>query len=167
MACVVSVLKLASRLSAALACASLLLPADCEAQGRARAGGLPRIGTIKGYPEKTGLAAGCGNYYFHPLPYDPEALSHPLLFIANSDGTYAWMNLGGRDVRLTPIRMARRDPRRPRGFYYRHGTMRVSVIFVEFAPGEWHDEDFRLKIRIILRRGRDVTTAGGIGYADC
>lgn len=163
----VSVLKFASRLSAALAGAAFLLPADCAAQGRAQRGRLPRIGAIKGYPEKTGLAAGCGNYYFHPIPYRPEALDHPLLFIANSDGTYAWMNLGGRDVRLTPLRLSRRDPRRARGFYYRHGALRVSVIFERFASGEMHDEDFRLKIRIVLRRGRAVRIARGIGYADC
>lgn len=158
----VSSLRCAGRLCLALVCAAFLLPAGCAAQG-----GPPRIGTIKGYPEKTGLAAGCGNYYFHRPPYRPESADSSLVFIANSDGTYAWMNLDGRDVRLTPIRLRRRDPRRARGFYYRRGTLRVSVLFERFAPGELHDEDFTLKIRIVLRRGRAVRTAAGIGYADC
>lgn len=163
----VSVLKGAAWLCGALVCAALLLPPDCAAQGGARRGGLPRVGTIKGYPATTGLAAGCGNYYFHTQPYRPEAADSSLVFIANSDGTYAWMNLGGRDVRLTPIKLSRRDRRRSRGFYYRHGTLRISVLFVKFASGEVHDEDFSLKIRIILRRGRAVRTASAVGYADC
>ena len=163
----VSSLKCAGRLCAALLCAAFLLPADCAAQGGARRGGLPRIGTIKGYPETTGLAAGCGNYYFHEPPYRPEEADSSLVFIANSDGTYAWMNLDGRDVRLMPVKLSRRDRRKSRGFYYRHGTLRVSVLFEKLAAGEQPDEDFTIKARIILRRGRAVRAARAVGYADC
>lgn len=163
----VSVSSGAAWLCAALACAALLPPPARAAQGRARAGALPRIGTIKGYPETTGLAAGCGNYYFHTLPYRPETADSTLLFISNSDGTYAWMNLGGRDVRLTPLKLSRRERRRSRGFFYRRGALRISVLFEELSAGESQDGDFTTKIRIVLRRGRAVRTARGIGGADC
>ena len=163
----VSVSKSAAWLCAALVCASILLPSVCAAQGRARRGGLPRVGTIKGYPATTGLAAGCGNYYFHPPSYRPEAADSSLLFISNSDGTYAWMNLDGQDVRLTPIRLSRRDRRGSRGFHYRRGTLRVSVLFEGFAAGEQPDGDLTIKARIVLRRGRAFRAARAVGYADC
>lgn len=125
----------------------------------------PRVGTIKGYPATTGLAAGCGNYYFHAPSYRPEAADSSLVFVSNSDGSYAWMNLDGRDVRLTPVRTSARSKRSQ--FDYRHGSLRITVRFVKFADGEAHDEDFTIKIRIILRRGRSVRTATATGYADC
>jgi hypothetical protein len=109
---------------------------------------------------------GCGNYYFHPPSYRAEAADSSLVFIASSDGSNAWMNLGGRDVRLTQIKAPARaeSPR----FNYRLGSLRVAVLFEEFGPGERPaGEDFTLKIRIILRRGRAVRATRAVGYADC
>ena len=161
----VSVLKLAARLCGALMFAAFVLPSACAAQGRtARTGALPRVGYIKDYPA-TGLMVGCGNYYFHPPSYRPETADSTLVFIANSEGGNAWMNLDGRDVRLTKIKTPVRLKRSR--FNYRHGSLRVTVLFEEFAPGEQHNEDFTIKIRIILRRGRMVRTTHAIGYADC
>lgn len=139
-------------------------PADGAAQGRGRGGVLPRVGTIKDYPA-TGLMVGCGNYYFHAPSYRPEAADSSLVFVANSDGSHAWMNLGGRDVRLTPVK----TPAWPGSsrFDYRHGSLRVTVLFEKFAPGEQPGDDFTLKLRIILRRGRIGRTARAVGYADC
>jgi hypothetical protein len=161
----VSVLKSTAWLCGALLCAAFLLHPDCAARGRAQRGGLPRVGTIKDYPA-TGLMVGCGNYYFHPPSYRPETAESSLVFIANSDGSHAWMNLGGRDVRLTPVKTPARL--KSSQFNYRHGSLRVTVVFEKFATGEQPpDEDFTIKIRIILRRGRAVRTARAIGYADC
>lgn len=160
----VSGLKIAARLCGALACLAFVLPVGCAAQARARRDGLPRVGTIKDYPA-TGLLVGCGNYYFHPPSYRAESADSSLVFIARSDGGNAWMNLGGRDVRLTQLKTP--APWKSSRFNYRLGSLRVTVVFEKFGPGEQPDEDFTIKIRIILRRGRAVRTTRAIGYADC
>src|SRR3954463_12990680 len=69
---------------------------------------LPGVGTIKDYPA-TGLMTGCGNLYFHKRGQKPTDAS--FVFLARGDGSNAWMNLNGRDVRLKQIKT---NPRRNR-----------------------------------------------------
>ena len=162
----VSVLKIAARLGLALACFAFVLSFDCAAQGRARKDGLPRVGTIKDYPA-TGLMVGCGNIYSH-LPHHVRSLDPPLVFTSSSDGSNAWMNLGGRDVRLRQIKPAARARRKSRDFNYRLGRLLISVRFADLKPDEPpFDEDFMFKLRITLRRGRAARTVRAVGYADC
>ena len=157
--------KVAAWLGAALICSAFVLPAGCAAQG----GRLPRVGTIKDYPA-TGLTVGCGNIYSR-LPRQPESAGGNYVFISNSDGGNAWMNLGGRDVRLRQIRRAARDVRNGRDasrFEYRWGSLRVGVAFTEVKPGDpLYDEDIMFRLRITLRRGRAARTVRAVGYADC
>lgn len=159
--------RAASRLCAALACLAFVASSDCAAQGRARGGGLPRVGTIKDYPA-TGLTVGCGNIYSH-LPRHAGAPDSRLVFISNSEGGNAWMNFDGRDVRLRQIKPARRSRGGgDRPYNYRVGTLRVSVHFEELRPGDpLFSEDFMFKLRITLRRGRAARTVRAVGYADC
>ena len=151
----------------ALLCAAFLLPFDCAAQGRVRQGGLPRVGTIKDYPA-TGLTVGCGNYYFH-LPHEAGSPGAAYVFIARSDGDNAWMNLGGRDVRLQKTwAAAARVGGKAQPLTYRLGTLRVSVLIQELRPeGSPAGDDFVLKMTITLRRGRAARTVRAVGYTDC
>lgn len=157
--------RVAPRLGAALICSAFVAPASCAAQGR----GLPRVGTIKDYPA-TGLTVGCGNIYSH-LPRQSESAGGNYVFISSSDGGNAWMNLGGRDVRLRQIRRAARDVRNSRDasrFEYRAGSVRVSVAFTEVKPGDpLYDEDIMFRLRITLRRGRAARVISAVGHADC
>jgi hypothetical protein len=156
----------AGAFAAALLGCALLIPAVCAAQARARRAALPRVGTIKDYPA-TGLTVGCGNYYTHLLR-DARSPGAAYVFLARSDGSHAWMNLDGRDVRLRQIRSARRRGGDRRLFNYRRGALRVTVAFEEFAPGdEFAGGDFLFKLKITLRRGRASRTVRAVGYADC
>lgn len=159
--------QVAAWLCAALICSALAAPvARAARQGRARGGGLPRVGTIKDYPA-TGLTVGCGNIYSH-LPRQAEAPGGNYVFISNSDGGNAWMNLGGRDVRLRRIGRAARGRPGASRFDYRWGSLRVSVAFREVKPGDpLYDEDIMFRLRITLRRGRAARTVSAVGHADC
>ena len=162
----VSSLRIAAWLFGVLVCHAFLLNVDCAAQGGARKGGLPRVGTIKDYPA-TGQMVGCGNIYSHP-PQQARAVDPPLVFIARSDGSNAWMNLGGRDVRLRQIKSAPRAARNARSFNYLHEGLRISVLFEDLKPGEpLAEADFMFSLRITLRRGRAARTVRAVGYADC
>ena len=163
---VVSSLRIGAWLFGVLVCSALFTPVDCAAQGRAREGVLPRVGTIKDYPA-TGLMVGCGNIYSHP-PHQARAVDPPLVFIARSDGGNAWMNLGGRDVRLRRIKSAPRAARNREPFSYRHGGIRISVLFEDLKPGDpLAAADFMFSLRITLRKGRAARTVRAVGYADC
>lgn len=150
-----------------LICSAFFLPFDCTAQGRTRKGGLPRIGTIKDYPA-TGLTVGCGNYYFHLL-HQAKSPGAAYVFIARSDGSDAWMNLGGRDLRLQQIKPATRAGRKAQPLNYRLGRLRVSVLIEELRPENDPavGEDFVLKMIITLRKSRAVRTVRAVGYSDC
>lgn len=154
--------RVAAWLGAALICSAFVLPPSCAAQGRRP----PRVGTIRDYPA-TGLTVGCGNIYSF-LPRRPGSTAEDYVFISNSEGGNAWMNLGGRDVRLRRVRRAARGHRDARRFEYRHGSLRVSVAFREVKPGDpLYDQDIMFTLRITLRRGRAARTISAVGYADC
>jgi hypothetical protein len=163
----VSSLKCKAWLCVALACLAFFLPLDCAARGKTQKRGLPRIGIIKDYPA-TGLTVGCGNYYFH-LPHQANSAGAGYVFIARSGGVDAWMNLNGRDVRLTQIKTAAQAASETQQFNYRLGRLRVSVLIEELRPEAKSSigEDFMFNMRITLRKGRAVRTARAVGYADC
>ena len=162
------------RISAAtvLACAlfSCVISFDCAAQSRVRSprkDGLPRVGTIKDYPA-TGLMTGCGNLYSYPVPRtntSPEAY----VFLSSGDGSNAWMNLGGRDVRLQQIKSLAGKDRKPKQYSYRSGSLRISVIIEAFPPegATAGESDPMFKMKITLRRGQAVRIVRAVGDADC
>lgn len=128
---------------------------------------LPRVGTIKDYPA-TGLMTGCGNLYAYPVHRinpAPEAY----VFLSHGDGSNAWMNLGGRDVRLQQIKPLSERDRKPRQYYYRLGKLRITVLIEAFkadqsAVGE---SDPMFKMKITFRRGKAVRIIRAVGDADC
>jgi hypothetical protein len=79
---------------------------------------LPRVGTIKDYPA-TGLMTGCGNLYFYKAS-DANSTTANYVFLSRGDGSHAWMNLNGRDVRLQQIKSGVRANPKLRGYFYRH-----------------------------------------------
>lgn len=139
---------------------------DCAAQSPKR-DVVPRVGTIKDYPA-TGLMTGCANLYFYPAS-QARASNAAYVFLARGDGSDAWMNLGGRDVRLQLIKSPTKKGRNVRGYYYRWGELRVSVVIEpvkpENAPVEEADSMFKMKIT--LRRGRAVRVVRAVGDSDC
>ena len=142
---------------------------DLTAQGRPRVqnrSGVPRVGTIKDYPA-TGLMTGCGNLYFSP-PSQSGSTNTAYVFLARGDGSNAWMNLNGRDVRLRQIKVSGKR-QQARHHLYRWGDVRISVVFENFKPADAPvgDTDPMFRMKITLRRGRAVRTVRAIGDSDC
>ncbi len=167
MSSAVSGLRKGTRLCGALVCFLLVLPLACAAQGRAQRDPLPRVGTIKDYPA-TGLTVGCGNYYFY-LAHQAMSPEAAYVFIARGNGDNAWMNLDGRDVRLTRIKVAPRAKRKTQPFFYRLGRLRISVSLDDSKPETAApvEDDNPLKMSITLRKGRMVRTVHAVGSSDC
>jgi hypothetical protein len=161
----------ASRLSPFFFCAFLLclFSFDSAVQGQPRytqKDRLPRVGTIKDYPA-TGLMTGCGNLYFYPA--QAASLGDAYIFLSAGDGSNAWMNLGGRDVRLQKIKSLTREGRKPWRYLYRSGTMRVSILIESFKPetASVEEGDSMFKMKITLSRGRNVRIVRAVGDSDC
>jgi hypothetical protein len=161
-----------SRLPIFLSGAVLLfiLSVDGPAQSKSRRPGkdsLPRIGTIKDYPA-TGLMTGCGNLYFYPAAH-ARTSDDAYIFLARRDGDDAWMNLGGRDVRLRQIKSLSKANRKPHLYYYRLGKLRISVLIEAFKPDDASvsEGDSMFKMTITLRKGRATKVVRAIGDADC
>ena len=125
---------------------------------------LPRVGTIKDYPA-TGLMVGCGNLYFYKAA-DSESTTANYVFLSRGDGSHAWMNLDGRDVRLQRIKSGVRANRKLRGYFYRHRGVRITVEIEEYTPPAGAVEHTS-KMKITLRRGGRVRIVQAVGGSDC
>ena len=137
---------------------------DCAAQKTIL---LPRVGTIKDYPG-TGLMTGCGNLYSYHASrtgFRRKTMSSSL----EGDGSNAWMNLGGRDVRLRQLKSLTQDKPRTRRYEYRVGRLRISVDMERFRPETEPvgDNDPMFKLKITLRQGRAVRVVRAVGDSDC
>ena len=147
-----------------------ILTVDCRAQGRRRKPAtdfVPRVGTIKDYPA-TGLMTGCGNLYFYPAA-QAKSTDASYVFLSRGDGDNAWMNLGGRDVRLRQIKSLRGEKRKSHRHYYRLGRLRITVLFEDFKPEDAQVEegDSMFKMTIILRKGHATRIVRAVGDSDC
>jgi hypothetical protein len=129
--------------------------------------GLPRVGTIKDYPA-TGLMTGCGNLYFYPAGKANSA-GDAYIFLARGDGSNAWMNLNGRDVRLQQIKSRKRGNRQAQPFHYRFGKLLITVTIEAFKKETeaLNDGDPMARMRITLRVGRAVRVLRAVGGSDC
>jgi hypothetical protein len=153
-------------IAAALCCLSMVcLSIDCAAQSSQRAG-IPRVGTIKDYPA-TGLMTGCGNLYFYPT-VRTNAAPDAYVFLARGDGSDAWMNLNGRDVRLRQIKSSRGNSAK-RGFNYRLGNLRITVVIEDRKPesSAANESDSMFKMKITLMRGQSRRVLRAVGDSDC
>jgi hypothetical protein len=155
-----------------LCCALIIciLSFECAAQSTRRhpkRDVLPRVGTIKDYPA-TGLMTGCGNLYFYPAA-QANPSSEAYVFLARGDGSNAWMNLRGRDVRLRQIRPATREGRKVRGYFYRLGQLNISVVIEDFKPenAPMEEDDSMFKMTITLHQGRARRIVRAVGGSDC
>lgn len=127
---------------------------------------LPKVGTIKDYPA-TGLMTGCGNLYFYKAG-DRQSGDANYVFLARGDGSDAWMNLNGRDVRLRKIKSNTGQNQKGRRFLYRYQDISIAVDFEDFAPEDAGGEnDPMFKMKITLRKGRAVRVVRAVGSADC
>lgn len=140
-----------------------LLSVAATAQTPAR-DSLPKVGTIKDYPA-TGLMTGCGNLYFYKAA-DANSTTANYVFLSRGDGSHAWMNLNGRDVRLQQIKSGVRANRKLRGYFYRYPGVRITVEIEDFTPQAGETEHTN-KMKITLRRGRSVRMVGAVGGSDC
>jgi hypothetical protein len=161
-----------SRNLSVVCCALLLLfiSLDSVAREPRRSGHkdvLPRVGTIKDYPA-TGLMTGCANLYFYPA-LKSESSSEAYIFLAHGDGSNAWMNLDGRDVRLQQIKSRAAEDRKPLGYAYRLGALRINVVIENFKPANAtaDEADSMFKMKITLRHGRTVRIIRAVGDSDC
>ena len=130
--------------------------------------GIPRVGTIKDYPA-TGLMTGCGNLYVYPASRAGDAPPEAYVFLSRGDGGNAWMNLGGRDVRLRKVKTPANHKRNADSYYYRVGNLRVSVFIQSFRPkdGDVANADMTFKMKITLRNGSAVRVVRATGSSDC
>jgi hypothetical protein len=125
---------------------------------------LPKVGTIKNYPA-TGLMTGCGNLYFYKAS-DANSRTDNYVFLSRGDGSHAWMNLNGRDVRLQQIKSGVGANRRLRGYFYRHRGVRITVEIEAYTPQPGETEHTG-KMKITFRRGRSVRVVQAVGGSDC
>lgn len=125
---------------------------------------LPRVGTIKDYPA-TGLMTGCGNLYFYKAA-DANSTTANYVFLSRGDGSHAWMNLNGRDVRLLQFKSGVGANRKIRGYFYRYRGVRITVEVEEYTPPAGAVEHTS-KMKITLRRGGRVRIVRAVGGSDC
>src|SRR6185503_20997694 len=125
---------------------------------------LPRVGTIKDYPA-TGLMTGCGNLYFYKAA-DANSTTANYVFLSRGDGSHAWMNLNGHDVRLLQFKSGVRANRKLRGYFYRHRGVRITVEIEDYTPPPGETEHTS-KMKITLRRGGRVRIVQAVGGSDC
>jgi hypothetical protein len=125
---------------------------------------LPRVGTIKDYPA-TGLMTGCGNLYFYKAA-DSESTTANYVFLSRGDGSHAWMNLNGRDVRLQQVKSGVGANRNLRGYFYRHRGVRITVEIEDYTPPAGETEHTN-RMKITLRKGRAVRIVQAVGGSDC
>jgi hypothetical protein len=160
------------RISTIVRCAFLMcvLASDSNAQGTPRTlpNSIPRVGTIKDYPA-TGLMTGCGNLFVYPASPASDSPPEAYLFLSRGDGGNAWMNLGGRDVRLRKVKAPANHKRNADSYYYRIGGLRISVFIQSFTPkeGDAANADMTFKMKITLRKGTAVRVVRAIGSSDC
>lgn len=149
-----------------LALATLLVCAwaiTAHAQN-ARNNSLIKIGTIRDYPA-TGLMTGCGNLYFHQRgksnPTDAD-----FVFLARGDGSNAWMNLNGRDVRLRQIKT--KSAKQLRDYKYSYGNWQITVAIEDLTAKRPDSEANPMyEMKITFRRGRSVRVIHAAGNSDC
>ena len=130
----------------------------------AQTNSLPKVGTIKDYPA-TGLMTGCGNLYFYKAA-DANATSANYVFLSRGDGSHAWMNLDGRDVRLLQFKSGVGANRKLQGYFYRYRGKRITVEIEEYTPPAG-ETDHTSKMKITLKRGRTVRVVQAVGGSDC
>lgn len=148
------------RLTLAIAGLMCVLPSAATAQAAKHS--FPKVGTIKDYPA-TGLMTGCGNLYFYKAA-DANSTTANYVFLSRGDGSNAWMNLNGRDVRLRKIRA--RGDKKFRRYSYLYRNVRITVEFQEYtAPAG--QTDHTLEMKITLRGGRKVRIVRAVGGSDC
>ena len=110
---------------------------------------------------------GCANLYVYPASRVSSS-SEAYIFLSRGDGSNAWMNLGGRDVRLQQINSAGAENRQPSRYNYRLGTLRITVVIEKLDPeSQLAEQDFMFTMKITLRRGRAVRLVWGVGSSDC
>jgi len=124
-----------------------------------------KVGTIKDY-RATGLMTGCGNLYFFKA--GAKITDANYVFLARGDGSNAWMNLDGRDVRLRQIKSKKPGSQKPRRYFYAYGQVRVSVVIENYEQGPNGEEPrFMYRMTITLQKGRSGRVVHAVGDSDC
>jgi hypothetical protein len=150
--------------------AGLLVVCFWQSAGAAQTfgkGTIPRVGTIKDYPA-TGLMTGCGNLYVYKAA-DAKSTDSNYVFLARGDGSNAWMNLNGRDVRLRQLKSKPRGKQNSHRLFYLYKDVRINIVFEDFKPEgvEITEGDPMFKMKITLRKGSSVRTIQAVGSSDC
>ena len=159
-----SIIRLRSMLMASVASAVFMCFLPITGTAQTANNTLPRVGTIKDYPA-TGLMTGCGNLYFYKAA-DANSTTANYVFLSRGDGSHAWMNLNGHDVRLLQFKSGVRANRRLRGYFYRHRGVRITVEIEDYTPPPGETEHTS-KMKITLRKGRAVRIVQAVGGSDC
>lgn len=157
-------LRLRTRIAAVASSALLMWVLSPGGFSQPANSSLPRVGTIKDYPA-TGLMVGCGNLYYYKAA-DGNSTTANYVFLSRGDGSHAWMNLNGRDVRLLQFKSGVGATRKLRGYFYRHRGVRITVEIEEYTPPPG-EIDHTNKMKITLRKGRAVRIVHAVGGSDC
>lgn len=130
-----------------------------------RGSGLPKVGRIKDYPA-TGMTVGCGNLYVEREGTTNNS-GDKYVFLSRGNGSDAWMNLDGRDIKL---RLLRTDTTysTEESFVVRHlyRYAGVSIIVTIRRDGE-PDAEGGTKVSIMIRKRRLNRTFAAVGSSDC
>ena len=108
---------------------------------------------------------GCGNLYFHQRGKS-KVTDADFVFLARGDGSNAWMNLNGRDVRLRQIK-TRSAKHKPGPYSYRYGNWQITVAIEDLTTRGTGEADPMYQMKITLRKGRSVRVIHAAGDSDC
>jgi len=109
---------------------------------------------------------GCGNLYFYKAAQAKSTDSN-YVFLSRGDGSNAWMNLNGRDVRLQEIKSVASRKAKSHRYLYRYGATRITVEFQGPSQGDDAGDDPMFRMKITLRNGRAVRVVKALGSSDC
>lgn len=129
----------------------------------------PRVGEIKDTSEVSKTVS-CGFYF--QFPKKGEATPDRYVFISQADGQDAWMNLDGRDTRLTLLRISpypgERLGARRRIDYRAAGGYRVRVLTTVTRLSDENNYDpGQFSVTLTVGRGGRSAVARAVGYAGC
>src|SRR5260370_41018022 len=124
---------------------------------------MPTVGAIGELDEAIRNAwGGCDQHYLSPLN---GSIGGKYIFISNADGSIAWMNLNGHDVRLELVKT--KLWRRRRGNVFAQYQYRARRIQITVSLPQETDYIFGYRAKLVLRHSPGISTINVFALPQC